>query len=74
MAAAEWDKLRSRKLFDFLTLLRHEFGVSKDVACAQIHNSKVFAELKRSEQDFVLTRLNRFGTENLTSRAVSEVV
>jgi Zn-dependent peptidase ImmA (M78 family) len=42
---------------DFVAALKHDFAVSKSVACAQIYNSRVFASLDRQEQSFVESRL-----------------
>lgn len=51
-----------RTIGDFIAALKHEFGVSKLVACAQIYNSQVFAKLNGQEQRFLETRLGRADT------------
>ncbi len=42
---------------DFIAALKHDFGVSKSVACAQIYNSRFFPRLDRREQSLVESRL-----------------
>ena len=44
---------------DFIAALKHDFGVSKSVACAQVYNSRVFPRLDRREQSFVESRLRQ---------------
>lgn len=41
----------------FVSALKHDYGVSKSVACAQIFNSRVFENLEHSEQEYVKKRL-----------------
>lgn len=48
---------RRGSIGDFVAALKHDFGVSKSVACAQVYNSRVFPSLNREEQHFLEARL-----------------
>lgn len=55
----EWTQWRGN-FRGFLLLLGHEYGVSNTVACAQIHNSSVFAKLDPTARRYVTSRLHDF--------------
>ena len=60
---------------DFLLMLGQVYGVSKSVACAQIHNCTVFAKLDHLAQDYVEKRLRIEGYTNPEAvRVVAGVV
>lgn len=52
----EWTQWR-RTFTEFLGYLKHDYGVSKSVACAQVYNSTVFRRLDRRDQERVEARL-----------------
>ena len=56
-------------------MLGQVYGVSKSVACAQIHNCTVFAKLDHLAQDYVEKRLRIEGYTNPEAvRVVAGVV
>ncbi len=57
-----------------LAFLKHRFGVSKTVACAQIYNSPEFSLLAKREQEYVQAKILHLGElKFLDEKVISEM-
>ena len=69
----EWGQWQGKAL-EFIWMLCQEYGVSKRVAYAQVHNSAVFDGLNRETQDRVKYRLRHQQSQEMILRAMPDVV